>query len=152
MTRFAGVLLAACAMLAGAATTHAETTSRPIQPNQHFMGLVNGQRTGAVIYTICPGPAGASGRVAAHQSVAVRRVAAGGGDTGSGGGVIYARITPTTMVTLTSYAQPEPTPTSAQVPCDGAGTIYFSSCPLPQPCGAGAVFDNVPVMYVDIAT
>ena len=152
MRRLAGILLAAGALLCGTVAVDAGSTTRPIRANQHFIGLVNGHHEGAVVFTICPGPAGGEGRPAAHQSVAVRRVAAGGGDTGSGGGPIYARISPATTVTLTSYGQRELIPTTAQVPCDGPGTVIFSSCPLPQPCGAGAAVDNVPVTYVDIAT
>jgi len=138
-------------VLAGTVATNAETTSHPIQPNQHFIGLVNGQHAGTVIYTICPGPPGGDGHPAADQSVSVRLVAAGGGDTGVGGDVIYARITPTTMVAMTRYGHPEPIPISAHVPCEGSGTIVFSSCPLPQPCGSGAAVDDVQVAYVDIA-
>jgi hypothetical protein len=151
MRRLAGVLLAVCAVLAGTVATNAETTSHPIQPNQHFIGLVNGQHAGTVIYTICPGPRGGDGHAAADQSVSVGLVAAGGGDTGAGGDVIYARITPTTMVAMTRYGHPEPIPMSAHVPCEGSGTIVFSSCPLPQPCGSGAAVDDVQVAYVDIA-
>ena len=151
MRRLAGVLAAMCAVLAGTIATNAQTTSHRIQPNQHFIGLVNGQHAGAVIYTICPGPAGGTGRPAADQSVSVRLVAAGGGDTGASGGVIYARITPMTMVAMTRYGHPEPIPMSARVPCEGSGTIVFSSCPLPEPCGSGATVDDVQVAYVDIA-
>jgi hypothetical protein len=151
MKRLAGVLLAVCAVLYGTVATNAETVSHSIEPNQHFIGLVNGQHADAVIYTICPGPAGGDGRPAADQSVSVRLVAAGGGDTGAGGGVIYARITPTTMVAMTRYGRPEPIPMAARVPCEGSGTIVFSSCPLPQPCGSGAAVDVVQVAYIDIA-
>jgi hypothetical protein len=81
----------------------------------------------------------------------VRRVTAGGGDTGAGGHSIFARITPTTIVSLKAYGLPAPIPTSARVPCQGTGTIPFSTCPLPQPCGAGAKVDDVPVTFIDIA-
>lgn len=151
MIRLTGVLVAALALLAGSVAANAEGLSSPIHPNQHFVGLVNGQHADAVIYTICPGPAGGDGHPVSGQSVAARRTATGGGDTGSTGGVIYARVTPTTILTITRYGQPAPIPKAAQVPCEGPGTIAFSSCPLPQPCGSGAVVDNVPVTYVDIA-
>lgn len=151
MKRVAGVMLAVSAMLVGTVATNAEAMSRPIQPNQHFIGLINGQHTGAVIYTICPGPEGGTGPPAAHQTVAVHRVRAGGGDTGAGGGVIYARVSPTVIIALTRYGQPEVIPMSARVPCNGSGAVSFSTCPLPQPCGAGAVVDNVPVTFIDIA-
>ncbi len=151
MKRFAVALVAVSAMLVGTLGTNAEAASRAIRPNQHFIGLVNGQHTDAVIYTICPGPMGGTGPPAANQTVAVHRVRAGGGDTGSGGGVIYARITPTVVVTLTHYQQPGTIPMSAEVPCEGLGRVVFSSCPLPGPCGAGAAVDEVPVTFVDIA-
>jgi hypothetical protein len=140
--------LASAILFAGPASA-----STPIGPNQHFVGLVNGKHKGAVIYTVCPGPAGGTryGPPAGGQTVAVKRVTAGGGDTGSTGHLIYARITPTTIVTLTAYGQPEPIPTTASVPCDGPGIVLFTSCPVPQPCGAGAKANNVAVTFINIA-
>jgi hypothetical protein len=149
--RLTGVLVAAFALLAGTVAANGQALSSPIQPNQQFIGLVNGEHADAVIYTICPGPVGGDGHPAAGQSVAVRRTTAGGGDTGSAGGVIYARIAPTTILAMTRYGRPEPIPKTALVPCQGSGTIAFSSCPLPQPCGSGATVDSVRVTYVDIA-
>ena len=150
MIRLIGMLGAALGLFSGTVAANAEALSSPIQPHQHFIGLVNGEHADAVIYTLCPGPAGGDGHPAADQSVAVRRTAAGGGDTGSEGGVIYARITPTRVLTLTRFGRPEPIPKAAQVRCQGSGTIAFSSCPLPEPCGTGATVDNVPVMYVEL--
>jgi hypothetical protein len=124
--------------------------SSPIGPNQHFVGTINGKHTGAVIYTVCPGPATGEGPVAGGQTVAVQRVAAGGGDTGASARAIYSRVTPTTIITLKAYSRPKPIPTSARVPCQGTGTITFSTCPLPQPCGAGAVVDDVPVTFINL--
>jgi hypothetical protein len=137
-------------MVLGAGSAAAST---PVGPNQHFIGLVNGMHVGAVIYTVCPGPVGGNetGPVAGGQTVAVRHVSAGGGDTGQGAQVIFARITPTTMVSLEAYGDRERIATSTRVPCQGSGSVVFSSCPLPQPCGAGARTDTVPVTYVDIA-
>jgi hypothetical protein len=151
MLRLAGITVVICGLLAGTVGTGVAHASTPIGPNQHFIGLVNGRHTAAVIYTVCPGPATGDGPVAGGQTLAVKRVASGGGDTGAGAHAIYARVTPTTIVTLTAYAHPERIPTSAQVPCEGTGTVTFSTCPLPQPCGAGAEVDNVPVTYIDIA-
>src|SRR6202043_3982908 len=110
-------------------------------PNQHFVGLVNGKHTGAVIYVVCPGPQNGDGPVAGDQTVAARRVAAGGGDTGASASVIYVRVTPTTVVTLKAYGHPKPIPTPARLPSQGTGDVVFSTCPLPQPCGAGAKVD-----------
>src|SRR6202043_3437188 len=92
----AGVSLAACALVASAVAGTAAAASSPIGPNQHFIGLINGKHKGAVIYTVCPGPATGYGPPKSGQTVAVSRVAAGGGDTGSTGHSISARITPTT--------------------------------------------------------
>ena len=150
----AGIAATALALYAGTAGTNVAVASSPIGPNQHFVGLVNGKHANAVIYTVCPGPAiGADGPPAGGQHVAVRRVSRGGGDTGAGAGaqVIYARITATTIVALKAYRSPQPIPTSARVPCQGSGTITFSTCPLPQPCGAGAKVDNVPVTFMSLA-
>ena len=82
--------------------------------------------------------------------MAVRRVTSGGGDTGTGAHVIYARVTPTTIVELKAYRRAEPTRTSARVACQGTGTITFSTCPLPQPCGAGSEVDNVSVRFINV--
>ena len=125
----------------------------PIGQNQHFVGLVNGKHIHAVIYVVCPGPAGGArtGPPAGKQTVAIRRVKAGGGDTGAGGHDVGARVTPTTIIMLGSYGHPVPIPTSARVPCQGRGTVAFSPCPLPQPCGSGAKVDNIQVTFLNIA-
>jgi hypothetical protein len=147
-------LLAAVALVAGSvAWATPAAASSPIGPNQHFIGLVNGKNVGAVIYTVCPGPLGPgrTGPPVGNQTVAVKRVRTGGGDTGAAARVIFAVITPTTIIQLHAYGVPAPIPTTAQVPCDGTGTVVFSTCPLPQPCGAGARDDDVPVQFLDIA-
>jgi hypothetical protein len=126
-----------------------------IGPNQHFIGLVNGTHTDAVVYTVCPGPAGPGrlGAPAGNQSVQVKRVASGVGDTGSAGNVIYGYIpgSPPAITSLNRYDTPGAIPTSAMVPCGGKGSVYFSSCALPQPCGAGAMIDKVEVKFENIA-
>jgi hypothetical protein len=148
--RVAGVALAV-ALLSASSGIGAAFASTPVRPNQHFIGLVNGKHTGAVVYTVCPGPGTGDGPPAGGQTVAVHRVKAHHGDTGPGARVIYAVISSTVLVALKRYDQPEPIPTSARVPCQGSGTIEFSTCPLPQPCPAGAKPDNVAVQFVDIA-
>lgn len=140
----------ACALAAGLLTASGAAASGRIGPNQHFIGLVNGKHAGAVIYVVCAGPAGGTGPVAGGQTVAVKRVRSGGGDTGAGGGVVYARITPSSIVEMRRYGQSESIPSSTQVPCQGTGVVTFSTCPLPQPCGAGAKVDSVPVEYVNL--
>jgi hypothetical protein len=130
-------------------------TGTAVRPNQHFIGFVNGRHTGAVVYTVCPGPlvSGEMGPPAGSQTVAVQHVRHGGGDTGSTGHSVYALIpgSPPAITQLSKYKTPGAIPTSAQVPCQGPGTVYFSSCPLPQPCGAGAKTDDVNVTFEDIA-
>jgi hypothetical protein len=148
--RLAGVAAATLALYAGTAATAVAVASSPIGPNQHFVGIINGKHTNAVIYVVCPGPATGDGPVEGGQTVAVRRVAAGGGDTGAGAHAIYARITPTTIVSMNAYGRSAPIPGSARVPCQGKGTIPFGTCPLPQPCGAGARVDNVPVTFINL--
>lgn len=152
MLLVAGVV-GALVVLAPAGVSSAK--AGPIGPNQHFIGLVNGKHTGAVIYTVCPGPLspGRMGPPAGDQSVAAARVRHGGGDTGSAGQSVYAFIpgSPPAITQLSNYRTPGAIPTSAQVPCQGPGTVYFSSCPLPQPCGIGAKTDDVKVTFEDIA-
>jgi len=144
------IVLAAGAVLLAAASETA-LASAPVGPNQHFLGLVNGKHSGAVIYTVCPGPAGGSGPVSGGQKVSVQRVKTGGGDTGAGGHVIYAVIAQNAFVALKAYGSAQPMPTSIRVPCQGTGTVTFTTCPLPQPCGAGARSDRVPVTYENLA-
>ena len=126
-----------------------------IGPDQHFIGLVNGKDTGAVVYTVCPGPAGPGqmGHPAGNQTVEVQRVSRGGGNTGSTGSVVYGYLpgSPPGITKLNRYDTPGAIPTSAMVPCGGKGVLYFSSCPLPQPCGAGAKTDDVVVKFENIA-
>src|ERR1700704_216141 len=72
----------------------AQAATPPIGPNQHFVGLVNNRHADAVIYVICPGPAGGdrTGPPAGNQTVKVVRVASGGGYTGSSAHKIWAEF------------------------------------------------------------
>ena len=151
------VLIASAAgvALALAPAVNASASGGPIGPNQHFVGLVNDKHTKVVIYTVCPGPLGPNrlGPPKGGQSVAVTRVKSGGGDTGSTGTSVYAYVPggPPSITQLTHYGTPGAISTTARMPCQGRGTVYFSSCPLPQPCGVGAKTDNVAVTFEDIA-
>src|SRR5436309_3376804 len=72
----------------------ATATGSAIGQRQHYLGLVNGKHAQAVIYVVCPGPAGGhrTGPPAGHQTVAVRRVTVGGGYTGSKARRIWAEF------------------------------------------------------------
>jgi hypothetical protein len=67
--------------------------------------------------------------------------------------VVYGYLpgAPPGITQLNRYDTPGAIPTSAMVPCGGKGIVYFSSCPLPQPCGAGAKTDDVAVKFENIA-
>jgi hypothetical protein len=131
-----------------------------IGPNQHFAGVVDGSRRSAVVYTACAGPAwpGRTGPVVSGQTFAVTRARRGHGFTGpftqvyawfvpqSGG-----TTAPPAQLTFDSYRASQPIPTSVQVPCDGTGTVEFSSCPYLAPCAYGWIPDYVDVLFVNIA-
>jgi hypothetical protein len=131
---------------------------QPIGPDQHFVGLVNGGNDDAVVYTVCPGPSspGRTGPVAGGQTMSVAEVAAGAGYTGPFSQV-YAWFAPTRsgsaprQLRFTTYGRTKSIPTSVRVPCDGEGTVVFSSCPYLAPCAAGWVPDNVDVRFENIA-
>ncbi len=148
-------LVAAVALATLAPSGTAGASGGRIGQNQHFVGLVNGKQRGAVVYTVCPGPVspGQTGPPAGNQTVEVKRVSAGGGDTGSTGSVVYGYIPggPPAITQLKRYDTPGAIPTSAMIPCGGTGVVYFSSCALPQPCGTGSKIDYVAVKFEDIA-
>jgi hypothetical protein len=129
-----------------------------IGPDEHFLGLVNGSNDDPVVYTICPGPAwpGRVGPVAGGQTMSVAEVADGGGFTGPFDRV-FAWFDPSTaagaptQLRFRYFGIPKPVPTSIRVPCEGAGTVTFSSCPFGAPCAAGWVPDHVAVQFVNIA-
>ena len=139
----------------------AATGAQPIRPHQHFAGVVNGKKKNAVVYTACGGPTweGRTGPVVGGQTLSVVRAAKKGhGDTGPFS-QIYAWFVPenspapTTPVQLkfASYRTPQEIPTSVEVPCDGTGTVEFSSCPYLAPCAFGWVPTYVSVQFVNIA-
>jgi hypothetical protein len=125
-----------------------------IGPNQHFVGYVNGKSANAVVYTACPGPyrPGELGPPVGDH-VYVTRVPNGGGDTGANARVIYAYVPggPPAITSLSRYGNQGTLPNTARVPCQGTGTVYFTTCPLPQPCGAGAKPYDVSVTFENIA-
>jgi hypothetical protein len=153
---FAAVAMVAAVLAAAGVAAGAQ---RPIGPNQHFSGVVNGTKKSAVVYTVCGGPAsaGRTGPVAGGQTLSVARARRGHGYTGPFA-QIYAWFVPQSGTTaapvqlkLTSYNAPQTIPASVQVPCDGTGQVEFSSCPYLAPCAFGWVPDYVTVHFVNIA-
>jgi hypothetical protein len=145
-------VLATVAALGTAIPAQAATT--PIGPNQHFVGLVNDKHAGAVIYVICPGPAGGdrTGPPAGTQTVEVLRVASGGGYTGPSHH-IWAEFDKDAIhvVGFTTYKTAKAIPTGLQLPCSGTGTVTFTTCFGTRPCAATANDDVVPVTFENIA-
>jgi hypothetical protein len=131
---------------------------QPIGPHQHFIGLVNGSNDDPIVYTVCPGPSlpDGTGPVAGGQTMAVARLRTGTGYTGPFSQV-YAWFAPTKsgstprQLKFTTYGRPREIPTSVRVPCDGNGTVVFSSCPYLAPCAYGWIPDEVAVRFVNIA-
>ncbi|MDP9336756.1 MAG: hypothetical protein M3Q30_26075 [Actinomycetota bacterium] len=139
-------------VIATVATPAAATTS-PIGPKQHYIGLVNAEHAGAVIYVVCPGPAGRSGPPAGGQTVAVRRVPSGGGYTGTFAHQIWAQFgsDQVHVVGFTAYDVAKPIPTSLRLPCQGTGTVTFTTCFGTKPCAANSKPDTVTVTFENIA-
>jgi hypothetical protein len=132
----------------------AEAATPPIRPNQHFVGLVNGKHVGAVIYVVCPGPAGdRTGPPAGNQTVKVVRVASGGGYTGSSANRIWAEFNKDSIhvVGFTTYNTAKAIPTGLQLPCSGTGTVTFTTCFGTVPCAANAKDNVVPVTFENLA-
>jgi hypothetical protein len=141
----------------GVATAVA-AAGEPIGPDQHFIGLVNGSNDNPIVYTVCPGPEweGRRGQVLQGQKLSVAKVANGDGYTGLFSQV-YAWFAPTKasagprQIKFKTYGRSKNIPDSVRVPCDGEGTVVFSSCPYAAPCAAGWVVDEVAVQFVNIA-
>jgi hypothetical protein len=150
------MILSVLVLVAADPTTASAKPS--IQPDQHFVGRVNGRHRDPIVYTVCPGPSspGRTGHPAAGQKMVVRKKAAGHGETGLFGQV-YAWFVPTaggaapTQLLFETYGSRQAIPTSLAVPCDGAGQVEFSSCPYLAPCAAGWVPDYVNVRFVNIS-
>ncbi len=150
------VALVLAAVLAGGATAAGAT--EPIRPNQHFVGLVNGRNVKPVVYTVCAGPIwpGRTGPVAGGQHLAVGHVASGAGYTGLFSQVYawFAQDSSASrprQVRFTSYGTQRAIPPGVRVPCDGTGTVEFSSCPYLAPCAFGWIPDHVQVTFVNLA-
>ena len=133
----------------------AQAATPPIGPNQHFVGFVNNKHVGAVIYVVCPGPAGGdrTGPPAGNQTVKVVRVASGGGYTGSSAHEIWAEFNKDAIhvVGFMRYNVAKAIPTSLRLPCSGKGTVTFTTCFGTLPCAANAKDNVVPVTFENIA-
>ncbi len=143
------------ALLGGGA---AAAANGRIRPNEHFIGLVNGRNIKPVVYTVCPGPIwpGRTGAVAGGQNLAVARVGAGRGYTGPFAQVYAWFVQDSSaqgpqQVSFTSYGTRQAIPSTARLPCDGTGTVEFSSCPHLAPCAFGWVPNLVGVRFVNLA-
>ena len=141
-------------------TTTTIPAGAPIGPDEHFVGLVNGvdgttASAKPVITVVCPGPATAdrTGPPVAGQTVDVHQVTSGGGNTGSLAPALWA-VFPNDLlhvVGFTRYDTPANIPTTVQLPCEGTGTVTFTSCFGPVACAADAIDYTVTVTFINIA-
>ena len=152
---FVGLLLLTSVLVSAASPVAA---SAPIKPNQHFFGLVNGNKNKPVVYTVCAGPMseGRTGPVAGGQTMSVVRSAKATlhGPVPAGICMVRAGHLGHPAADADVHARdgaPQPIPPKVQVPCDGPGQADFSSCPYLAPCAAGFVPDIVDVLFVNIA-
>jgi hypothetical protein len=140
---------------ANVTTTTTLPSGAPIEPNQHYVGLVNGKSADAVIDVVCPGPIGPrrTGPPVSNQTVAVHQVASGGGDTGPAGHDLWAQFDKDELhvVAFRTYDTPGMIPTTLQLPCGGTGAVDFTTCFGTLPCALGAVDGIVTVTFENIA-
>jgi len=140
-------LLTVLVMLLGASSSDALR----VHADQRFVGVVNGNHTGAVIYTVCPGPAtpGQTGHPAGGQYVAAILFQGGAGSTGPGATAIEVRFANTAAgaVELTRYGVARSIPTTLELPCSGTGSVSF----VGTPPTAASTPDTVKVTYENIA-
>lgn len=140
-------LVPALVWLGSVGTSHALR----VQPEQRFIGVVNGDHSNAVVYVVCPGPAspGQTGHPAGGQFVAVILVQGAGGSTGAAATSIVARFAEDSSVSvaLRRYGVARSIPTTLLLPCSGTGSVTFS----PTPATATSFGDTVKVAYENIA-
>jgi len=139
----------------GSGNAAAGAAGPAIGPNQHYLGSVNGKHADAVIRVVCPGPAGGTrtGPPTANQTVRVTRVRAGGGYTGAQGHKVWAEFGNDKMhvVGFARYGVTHPIPTTLRLPCQGKGTVRFTTCFGTLPCSSTAKDDVVRVTFVNVA-
>jgi hypothetical protein len=133
----------------------AAATGLAINPNEHYFGFVNGKHSQAFIHVVCRGPAGGShtGPPTPAQSVSVQHLRSDGADTGSVAHEIWAEFANDRVhvVGFTHYGPSKPIPTTLRLPCQGTGTVRFTTCFGTRPCGSGSRDDVVKVTFVNIA-
>jgi len=133
----------------------ASATGYSIGPSEHYFGFVNGKHSQAFVTVVCPGPAGGSrtGPPTAHQSVSVQHLRSGGGDTGSIAHEIWAEFDNDRLhvVRFTNYGPAKPIPTALRLPCQGTGTVTFTTCFGTPSCAATSRDNIVKVTFVNIA-
>jgi hypothetical protein len=126
-----------------------------VGPAQRFVGLVNADHSGAVIYVACAGPIyeGRTGPAVSGQSVAALLLPGGalpsGGSTGAASRLVIAFPDSSVAATmnLRRYGVAKLLPSTLQLPCGGTGTVTFT----PAPASATSVPDTVAVTYENIA-
>lgn len=134
-----------------AAPAAAKNAAR-VRPDQHFVGLVNGQHTGVVVLMACGGPSNLPRPPLGGQSISIKRVGAGGGFTGSGAQGVIATFDadPSATVRLRRYGVEVPIPLALQLPCEGTSIVTFATCRTAR-CPKGAIADIVDVTFVNVA-
>lgn len=125
-------------------------------PHEHFVGLVNGQSTEAIIKMACTSPLSSTemGHPLSGQTVAVEpssSVAGTSGFTGSRGRSVVATFgVPTStsnssLLTFSGFGS-QTLPDTILLPCSGSGKVVFS----PQPTSKSAKSYTVTLTYGNI--
>jgi hypothetical protein len=147
------VILVVAVLGCGAAAAGA--AAQTIGPKQHYLGYVNGKHANAVIRVVCPGPAGGkrTGPPAGNQPVRVVRVRSGGGYTGANGHKVWAEFAndKVHVVGFSRYGVTHPIPTTLRLPCQGTGTVRFTTCFGTMACSSTAKDHVVRVTFENVA-
>ena len=112
----------------------------PIEPNQHFVGLVNGDAANATIRTDCVLPSATGHPVPGQYVEAQLNSPVSGADTGFTGTAAHSldvslafptssSSTTVTIGTLSGYNIELAIPATITVPCSGSGVVAFAPTP-----------------------
>jgi hypothetical protein len=152
---YAVAIVTVVAMVVGISPPSAAAPAAKIDPNQRYLGYLNGKHTNAVIRVACPGPVGGNrtGPPVGKQTVTVKRVSSGSGYTGSFAHEVWAQFGKDALhvVGFTSYNTPKAIPTALRLPCSGTGTVTCTTCFGTLPCASNAKDDVVHVTFANIA-